>query len=57
MINYRAMDIILILILIFYLSAVTSFFITCAAFSLSAKIRMNLWILAMILGIVALSSI
>jgi len=49
------MDIILLLILIFYVSVLVSFVISIAAFSLSTKIKANFWILGLILGIFILN--
>lgn len=49
------MNIILILILMFYVSALTGFLMSIACFSLATKIRAHFWTLAMILGIFILS--
>lgn len=47
--------ILLVLILMFYVSALTSFVLSVAVFSMAGRVRANLWILAMILGIFVLS--
>jgi len=49
------MNIILVLILLFYGGALAGFLISCACFSAATRIRANLWILGMVFGMIALS--
>lgn len=49
------MDILLILILMFYISALTSFVLSCAVFSVGARMRANLLIFISIIVIFTLS--
>lgn len=55
MVESQVMNILLILILMFFASALASFLISCACLTLATKIRANLWTLVMILGIFVLS--
>jgi hypothetical protein len=49
------MNIIIVLILMFYGSALAGFMISCACFSSHTRLRANLWILGMVFGIFVLS--
>ncbi|MGA2666977.1 MAG: hypothetical protein ABSE91_02710 [Patescibacteria group bacterium] len=48
-------QIIISIILMFYGAALGGFLISCACFSAATRLRANLWILAMVLGIFVLS--
>jgi hypothetical protein len=54
-IYYPVMNIILILIFLFYGAVIAGFLLSCACFTAATKIRANLWILGSIFGILILN--